>query len=335
MPELRKDAVTDRWVVIATERSKRPHEFGRRREQVRRGVCPFCYGNESMTPPEIMAYRPYYAPNQEGWEVRVVPNKFPALRIEGNLDPGREVLYDRMNGVGAHEVIIESPQHNSSLGTHRLEQMEKIIWALRDRLVDLKRDIRLKYIQIFKNEGAEAGASLEHPHFQLIATPVIPQQISQELEGARRFFREKQQCVYCAMVDVERQMHERLVDVSPHFVAFCPYASRFPYEIWIVPRRHSHDFGDIQVEEVQDLAKVLKLAIRRLEVALENPPYNLVLHSAPNEGGYENYYHWHLEIVPRLTAIAGFELGTGYYINPTSPEVAAGIIKNVQVPLLQ
>lgn len=330
MPELRNDPVTGTWVVIATERAKRPSDFKRPAEQ-RKGAdsCPFCYGHEAMTPPEIMAYRPSGGRDQPGWQVRVVPNKFPALAIEehpAGVNLGND-FYQLQAGYGAHEVIVESPEHDSELSSHPVEQTKSIIRALRDRFSDLRGDKALRYIQIFKNHGAIAGASLEHPHFQLIATPVIPSAIAKELEGSLAHYERTGECIYCNLIQREYLDGERLVDSNSEFVAFCPYSSRSPFETWILPREHHSDFDALSENQVDALARLLKEVFGRILGSLDNPPFNLVLHTAPVDLEAAEYYHWHLEVIPRLTIFAGFELGTGIYINPTPPETAAQFLK--------
>lgn len=330
MPELRQDPVTGTWVVIATERAKRPSDFKRPAEH-RKGAdsCPFCYGHEAMTPPEIMAYRPQGERDTPGWSVRVVPNKFPALAIEehpAGVNLGND-FYPLQAGYGAHEVIIESPDHEADLASHDRQQMKDILYALRERFADLRRDRKLRYIQIFKNHGATAGASLEHPHFQLIATPIIPSAVAEELEGAYNYFERTGECVYCNVIQREFLDGERLVNVNDQFVAFCPYSSRSPFETWILPREHHSDFDALSDSQLASLAELLPETFARILGSLENPPYNLILHSAPTDLEGLEYYHWHLEIIPRLTIFAGFELGTGMYINPTPPETAAQFLK--------
>lgn len=332
MPELRKDPVVGRWVIIATERAARPNDFKIEAPPARTGFCPFCRGNESKTPNEIMAYRePGTGPNQPGWRVRVVPNKFPALRVEGDLGKVGYGIYDMMNGIGAHEVIIETPEHVTSLVALSEDNIREVLWAYRDRMVDLKKDRRLMYALVFKNVGAVAGASLEHTHSQLIATPIVPRTVASEMDGSETFYRYRGRCLFCDMIQQELANEARMVFESPSFVAFEAFASRFPFETWIVPRAHASHFENIQRMEVAELAHTLKVVLTKLERSLENPPYNYIIHSAPFNVPDLEYYHWHIEIIPRLTKVAGFEWGTGFYINPVPPEAAAGYMKGVEV----
>ncbi len=328
MPELRKDPITGRWVIIATDRAKRPGDFAR--EQVTlKGVrfCPFCPGAEHKTPPEVLAYRKEGRPNEGGWTLRVVPNKFPALRVEGELDRQGEGLYDRMNGVGAHEVIIETPDHVVSLADLPEKRVEDVFWAFRDRIVDLKKDHRLRYILLFKNHGEAAGASLEHTHSQLIALPVVPKRVQEEINGARRYFDFKERCIYCDIARQEEQSGARVVLETDHFLAVAPYAPRFPFETWVVPRLHSSHFEDTDIETMANLAWIFRSTLRKMEKVLEHPPYNTVIHTAPVQEAPMAHYHWHIELIPKLTKVAGFEWGTGFYINPTPPEEAAAFLR--------
>jgi UDPglucose--hexose-1-phosphate uridylyltransferase len=335
MPQLRKDPVVGRWVIIATERSRRPTNFMPAGATKAADFCPFCPGHEDKTPPEVLAVRPPGSgANSGGWEVRVVPNKFPALQIEGDLERRGEGLYDLMNGVGAHEVVIESPSHTDDLPDLPAEHVQKILWAWRDRLIDLHRDERLRYVLIFKNYGERAGATLEHPHTQLIATPIIPKIIHEELTGARRYFELKERCVFCDVVQQELSAHDgsRVVLVTDQFLAIEPFAPRFPFETWILPRRHAAAFHSIENPgTMHELAGVLKETLQRLNLALDRPPYNFVLHTAPVGDGVADSYHWHLEITPKLTRVAGFEIGSGFYINPTPPEDAARYLREIVV----
>lgn len=329
MPEFRRDPITGGWVIIATDRARRPGDFSRERVEIKGGkICPFCPGNEEKTPPEILAYRNGSGANQQGWTLRVVPNKFPALRVEGDFDRQGEGIYDRMNGIGAHEVIIESPDHNLSMAQLEEKRIEDVFWAFRDRIVDLKRDGRLRYILIFKNHGESAGASLEHSHSQLIALPVMPKRVTEELAGARRYYEDRERCIYCDMVRQEIEKGARVVIETEHFLVICPYAARFPFELWILPRRHHSHFEATEADAVRNLAWVQRVVLRKLDRVLELPPYNFNIHTAPIQEAPLAHYHWHIELIPRLTKVAGFEWGTGFYINPTPPEEAAHFLRD-------
>jgi UDPglucose--hexose-1-phosphate uridylyltransferase len=329
LPELRKDPVTGRWVIIATDRARRPSDFSH--EPVPppgARFCPFCYGNEQKTPPEILAYRREGGSNGPGWSVRVVPNKFPVLGIEGDLNRQGDGMFDRMNGIGAHEVIIETPDHNTNMAEMPEKQLEEVLYAYRDRILDLKRDFRFRYIVVFKNFGEAAGATLEHPHSQLIALPVIPKRVKEEVDGAKLYFDFKERCVYCDIMRQEETSGVRLVIETERFVAIEPYAPRFPFETWILPRRHESHFENSDPASLQNLAWVLRSTLRKMDRVLEHPAYNFILHSAPvQEAGMLSYYHWHFEIIPKLTKVAGFEWGTGFYINPTPPEESAKFLR--------
>ncbi len=334
MPELRRSPTSRSWVVIATERSRRPSGFRIPRDERKGGVCPFCYGNEHMTPPEVLALgRDADAPNARGWSVRVVPNKFPALALDAGDGEGASEaggtgdLYEHMPAVGAHEVLVESPDHDSTFGTHSQSQMEDVLTAVVARARALSRDARLRYLQVFKNWGRVGGASLEHTHCQLIATPLVPAVVEEELQMASEHYDKTGKCLYCDIVRAEARAGDRVVEASSHFLVFCPYAARLPFETWIVPRAHSARFEDIDGPSLADLAMVLRHTVRRFELAFESVPYNLIWHSSPWTGDFGAYYHWHLELVPRLAILAGFEFGTGYYINPTAPEAAAASLR--------
>src|SRR5476651_1338976 len=333
MPELRKDPITGRWVIISTDRQKRPNDFRIETSAILgHEHCPFCPGHEAMTPPEVLAYRADgSAPNTPGWNVRVVPNKFPALQVEGTLDRQGEGMFDRMNGIGAHEVIIETPDHDRPLALLSEGEIERVLWAFRERMLDLKRDFRLRYILVFKNHGAAAGATLAHPHSQLIALPIVPDFVRDEIEGARRHFAVKERCVFCDIVHDEIRDGRRLIEENADVVALAPYAPRFAFETWILPKRHGSRFEEAERGEYQGLARLLKSVLRRLDRALETPPYNLIIHTSPFSEHVPDQYHWHVEIMPKLTRVAGFEWGTGFYINPTSPEEAAKVLRAVRL----
>lgn len=333
MPELRRDPVIGRWVIISSSRGKRPSNFDVTAEYPQGGACPFCPGNEDKTPPEILAYyNSGREKNKPGWWVRVIPNKFPALEIEGDLDRSGEGMYDRMNGLGAHEVIIESPTHDQPI--HEMEQskLEDVMWAFRDRILDLSKDPRLEYILIFKNHGSAAGASLRHPHSQLIAIPMVPIRVKQEAAGAKSYFDYKERCVYCDVIRQESQQGVRVVAQNKDFIAFAPFASRYPFEVWVMPLRHSSDFQEIQKTEVSNLAAMMKTVLGKHSNVLDNPPYNFILHTSPLKTPKLPHSHWYIEIIPKLTKQAGFEQGTGFYINPTPPEDAAKFLRDISFP---
>jgi UDPglucose--hexose-1-phosphate uridylyltransferase len=332
MPELRKDPVLGRWVIISTERSKRPKDFKFESEKksISPKECPFCPGNEAATPPEIFAYRENNsAPNTPGWTLRVIPNKFPALRIEGDINRRGEGIYDRMKGIGAHEVIIETPDHAKDLADLDQKAFENVIRAYQQRILDLKRDSRFRYVMIFKNFGAAAGASLEHSHSQLIATPIIPKRVIEEMDGGRRYYEYRERCIFCDIVVQETKNRTRLINENNSFILICPFAPRFPFESWILPRRHISNFEDSSDEELRDLALILKDCLIRLKKALKSAPYNYIIHTTPITLKGIEFYHYHLEIIPVVTHIAGFEWGTGFYINPTTPEESASYLQNI------
>lgn len=328
MPELRKDPVIDRWVIFSTERARRPKPAERPTIPAGPGPCSFCEGRESETPPEIFARRPGGSGRDgPGWTVRVVPNKFPALTMEGGFDRRGGGACDLMNGFGAHEVIIETPRHVTNAGALGENEFEEMLRACRDRVLDLREDERLRYVLIFKNQGAEAGATMEHAHSQLIALPIVPRAVADELAGAGTYYKDKESCAYCDIVRREIGDGARLVSENRGFAVVCPFAPRFPFETWILPKRHSSCFEEATGPEYADLARALRETIIRLNRTLNDPPFNYVVHSMPLREIERGHYHWHVEVMPRLTGVAGFEWGTGFYINPTPPETAAGLLR--------
>jgi UDPglucose--hexose-1-phosphate uridylyltransferase len=329
MTELRKDPIVGRWVIISTERAKRPHEFPPEPPARREGVCPLCPGSERMTPPEILARRQGGEPNDPNWTLRVVSNKFPALRIEGDLGKSADGIYDRMNGIGAHEVVIETERHDVDLFDLPEKRFEDVLWAYRERLLDLKKDRRFKSVIIFKNHGPAAGASLTHSHSQLIALPVVPKRVIEEMTGCRDYYRFRDRCVFCDIIVQEMDQKARIVEEGSEFIAYAPYAPRFPFETWIVPKRHQCAYEMIEPEQMRALSAVFRRTLRRLNLALENPPFNFIVHSAPFQEGAADYFHWHIEIMPKLTKVAGFEWGSGFYINPTPPEESAKYMREL------
>ncbi len=332
MAELRRDPITGRWVIIETEKIKGPSDYDVEGHIKKGGVCPFCPGNEHMTPPEIDAHREgEIRPNAPGWHTRIIPNKFPALRIEGNLDRAGVGIYDMMNGIGAHEVIVENPDHNKELCDLMDHDVEKVIWAYRNRSLDLRGDKRFKYILIFKNYGASAGASLEHPHSQLIALPIVPKRVIEELRWSERYYGYRERCIFCDIILQEIEERQLIVTENKNFIAFAPFVSRFPFEIGIYPKLHNSDFSHIEKEEVVDLARILRETLLRMKLALRDTSYNYIIHTSPIETRERADYHWHLEIMPRLGRTAGFEWGTGFYLNQTPPEIAAEALREVGI----
>ena len=332
MPELRKDPIIGRWVIISSERGKRPTDFQGSVPARKGGFCPFDTGNEHTTPPEIMAYRDNgTAPNTPGWNLRVVANKFPALQIEGELNKQGEGVFDKMNGIGAHEVIIETPLHDATIATMPLKAVENVLWSYRDRIVDLKKDKRFQYVLIFKNEGEAAGASLEHSHSQLIALPIVPKRVREEIDGSKQYYDYKERCVYCDIIRQELNAGTRIVSENCDFVALEPFTPRFPFETWILPKHHDSCFEDAKSHEFQALAEMLQSTLRRIDKVLNVPPYNYIIHTSPFREQDNEYYHWHMEIMPKLTKVAGFEWGSGFYINPTAPEEAAKFLREAKI----
>jgi UDPglucose--hexose-1-phosphate uridylyltransferase len=331
MSVIRRNPITGRWVIFSEEAAAPPLAEGR---------CPFCEGNEALTPPEIIAWdrsgrADGRTPNSPGWSVRVVPNAHPLLRIESRLQFYAEGMYDAASGTGAHEVIIETPEHKTSLTELPREQVVRVFDAYAQRISDLKGDPRFRSIFVFKNQGAEAGAGLPgHAHSQVIGLPVTPKALKEILVGARQHFRLKERCVFCDILQEEEDNGTRLVEVTEHFTSFAPYAARHPFEIWILPRRHGPDFEATTEEERADLAAMFLSSLKRLERVLPHPAYNMFLYSGPNRKTHPERwrtlgadFHWHIEILPRMFHEAGFEMGSGLYANAVTPEGAAEILR--------
>jgi UDPglucose--hexose-1-phosphate uridylyltransferase len=338
MPELRYDPLEHRWVIIATERAARPSDLADTTKYNHVKVCPFCEGHETSTPPEIWAYRdPKTAPNTPGWKVRVVSNKYPALKIEAEGKRMGVGYYDMIEGTGAHEVIIETPQHDVSLADLPPVHVKWVLLAYREMIKDLYRDPRFRYALVFKNHGKRAGASLAHPHSQLITTPIVPRNVSMKLEVSKKHYETKERCLICDLIQQEISTGSRIVSQDNGFVAFAPYASRFPFEVFIAPIEHNHSYADISDDALERLSHLLKDILSRLKKVLSDPPYNFVLNTSPNTEAKPKLpdqwatlkydYHWHFDIIPRLVRIAGFEWGSGFYINPSVPEEAAKYLK--------
>jgi UDPglucose--hexose-1-phosphate uridylyltransferase len=333
MPELRRDPIVGRWVIIATERARRPSQFQRKMDEPEGGLCPFCPGHEDRTPREVYySGRSTAAPaNTPGWKVRVIPNRYPALMIEGDLDRQAEGIYDRMNGVGAHEVVIETPEHGKDLGDLSDQEVTEVLFAFKARVVDLRNDLRFRYILLFKNHGSAAGATLEHSHSQLIALPVTPRQVAEEIEGAKRHYDHRERCIFCDIAGQERKDRSRLIFENDEFLVFAPWAPRSPFETWILPKRHESSFEAEPKERLGLCAQALRTTVRRIGSALGRPAYNFMVHTNPLRDPPSLSYHWHIELMPALTQVAGFEWGSGFHINPVPPEEAAEFLRKVAV----
>jgi UDPglucose--hexose-1-phosphate uridylyltransferase len=337
MPEIRKDPVVGRWVVFSPERLHRPMDYSI--SPASSSGDPFQEGHESFTPPEVYAVRENGGgPNTPGWTVRVVPNRFPALRVEGNLDKEAVGFYDRMNGIGAHEVVIETPLSNQELEDLDLAAVVHVLKAWRARMIDLMKDGRFRYLMVFKNVGALAGASQNHAHSQIIALPVTPIVLKEKLIAAREYFLAKDRNLFEDILRNEIKARERMVFENAGYGVFCPFASRFSFETCVMPRHQQADFHKTSDHDLVLLADMLKRILRAYARGLDRPNYNLVLHTAPlrwpRAGHWQTLdfdFRWHIEILPRLSGVAGFEFGTGFYINPVLPESAAHFLRGVKV----
>jgi UDPglucose--hexose-1-phosphate uridylyltransferase len=336
MSLLRYDATTNDWVIFAHERARRPHEHARRNAtdgtaESAPAPCPFCPGNEHLTGPEIYAARDNGSPNAPGWRTRVVANKFPALRIEEDHRRREEgTLFRAMGGCGAHEVIIESPDHERPLAHQPLDQVEAVLRTLQFRFNDLMRDPRFQTIILFKNHGEGAGTSLRHPHWQLIATPVVPRLVRLKHAVATDYFDQTGDCLYCVLLAEELAGGDRVVAQNDHFAAVAPYASHAPFETWILPKVHQSSYGWVSAPLLRSLAEILQTVLLKLDNALDNPDFNLTINTVPRGEEDKKYYLWHIEVLPRLTRPAGFELGSGMSINTVLPEDAARWLRDAE-----
>jgi UDPglucose--hexose-1-phosphate uridylyltransferase len=332
MSELRQNFATREWVVIATERARRPEEMAHHRERKPLpsflASCPFCPGNEKLTPPEVLRVP---ASPDVPWHARVIPNKFGALSRE--VQPTRSVHRSRrsVNGFGIHDVIVETPDHAQVLALMPDSYVAEILRIYKTRYDELGLDPRVALITIFKNHGIDAGTSLEHPHSQMIATPVTSLHVRQRFQHALRHFDDYGECMFCQMIEEELEDQTRVVMVSEHFVALELYASPSPFCTNIYPRRHMASFGDISAVETNDLARMLRSLLAKLYHGLADPDFNYTIRSAPAESVGVRYFHWYLSVIPRLTRVAGFELGSGMFINTVLPEEAAEFLRKVDV----
>jgi UDPglucose--hexose-1-phosphate uridylyltransferase len=332
MSELRQNFATKEWVVIATERARRPEEMARHSERKPAAAfvanCPFCPGNEKLTPPEIMRIP---TSMEVPWHARVIPNKFAALSRE--VQPTRTVHRSlrSVNGFGVHDVIVETPDHSEVMALMPDSYMAEILRIYKIRYDELSLDRRIALITIFKNHGPDAGTSLEHPHSQIIATPVISLQVRERFQHALRHFDDYGECMFCQMLEEELEEQTRIVAISEHFVALELYASPAPFCTHIYPRRHMASFGDVSGAEINDLARMLRSILAKLYHGLADPDFNFTIRSAPAESVGVKYFHWYLSVIPRLTRMAGFELGSGMFINTVLPEAAAEFLRKVDV----
>lgn len=330
MPELRQNFMTKEWVVIATERAKRPDQMVVHRA-AKPAVsysdkCPFCPGHEDQTPPEILRLA-----DGNGWKARVIPNKFAALSPEAKPERMIHRSMRSMGGFGVHDVIVETPDHSLAMAHMTDQHVSDILRIYKTRYTQLSLDPRIAHVTIFKNHGADAGTSLEHPHSQLIATPVISYQVRQRFQEALRHHDEYGECIFCQYIDEELEDGRRVVLESEHFVAAELFASPAPFCTHIYPRRHMASFGDISAVEITDLGRVLRSVLAKLYCGLENPDFNFTIRTAPAECVGVRYFHWYMSVIPRLTRTAGFELGSGMFINTVIPEQAAEFLRNVKV----
>jgi len=330
MPEIRQNLATKEWVIIATERARRPEDFKTRRTEnklpARSDTCPFCPGNEVNAPGETCVIS-----DENGWKAKSVPNKYPALQADGDRTRTIKGIKRYMTGVGIHEVIIETPVHNTTTALMKDRDVEDIIRIYRERYIALSEDERIELVTIFKNHGESAGTSLEHPHSQIVGTPVVPQHIRLRIEEAMRYFDDNGECVFCRMMKEELREKERIILETDCFVSFILYAAASPFHTWILPKRHTASFGKISDREVADLAKILRTTLAKMYYGLENPDFNYVIRSSPCDIGESDSFHWYLSIMPRITKTAGFELGSGMYINTSFPEESAKFLRGVKI----
>ena len=336
--EVRKDYLLDRWVVVATERGRRPTDFAKKeREKAKTGVCPLCPGNEHMTPPAVLVYlksekgikksKDENSLRHKNWLIRCVPNLYPAFTPPERKDGKIMIMKgdDLTMAVGHHEVLVESPVHDEHPANARISQLIHVITAYIDRLREFSSKSYVKYVSIFRNHGLEAGASLSHAHSQIIATPFIPKIIEEELRTSREFWKKHKECIFCNILEKEVN-GPRFIMENQNYAVFAPWASAHPLEFWILPKKHETTLLEMSKTEIQTFAKTLRKCLSGLEKLLNDPPYNFGFHLTINKDA-RKYYHWHLEVYPKLAIWAGFERSTGIYINTVSPEVAARSLK--------
>lgn len=319
-------------MIIASERAARPSDFVAPRPPQDGRFCPFCPGHEGSTPDEILRRRSPDAPADEPWSVRVFANRYPALRVEGELVRAAHGIFDRISGVGAHEVIVETPRHEKALGDLSLSAIAEVLRVWRDRMVDLSRDGRLAYVSIFKNQGAAAGATLAHEHSQLLALPHVPRDVAIEYANAEDHHRRKDRCLSCDLIRQELGEGARVVHESERFVAVCPWASPAPFVVRVYPKVHASHYEASSDDLLGALAGALRIVLRKIGAALEHPAYNVVLASGRLRGEASPSVHWRVEVAPAMTTSGGFERASGCWINSTPPEEAAAFLRKVASP---
>ena len=328
MAELRKEPITRMWVVITNDHPRGPSDYLPFKPPYQfpeaEGPCPFCPGNEGMTPKETFSL----SREGGGWSVRVIPNKFPFFRIEGEFDRRPEGMYDVMEAIGAHEIVIEASEHQQSLAFMDPPQIEKVLIAYRERLIDLEGDRRFQQFLILKNYP---GLFNRHPHSHIVAMPVIPRRIDEEILGILDYYQRKERCIFCDIIKEEISGKKRVILETVHFLVFSPFASRFPFETWIIPKTHSPDFHRMNGEEMEDLSIAIRSLFIRFYKLLSDPPYSLTFHTSPVQSRFHrSEYHWHIETRLRIGLREGFEWGTGFFVNPTPPEDAAAYLREIE-----
>jgi UDPglucose--hexose-1-phosphate uridylyltransferase len=333
MSEFRQNKATKEWVIIAAGRGKRPSDFVK--DQVKRPTppphrddCPFCKGNEKMTPPSV-----YQVPNNDDWKIRVIPNKFAALQPDSGITRSHAGSFLSAKGYGVAEVIVETPEHDKTIATMPLSDVAGVVRAYRQREIEISKDHNINLVTIFRNHGPKAGTSLEHPHSQIIATPIVPPHVRNPIEQSVLHYDKYGSCVYCDILDEERRQKERVVVSTDNFTVICPWAARTPFETRIYPKRHMASFMLIDDDEIEELAWVLKTVLAKMYISLDNPDYNYVVRSAPIGDENVRYFHWYIVIIPKITTPAGFEIGSGIYINSVAPEDSAKFLRETKADI--
>lgn len=331
MVELRRDPIRNKWVIINTNRILDCDLGISAHKHVDEKICPFCYGNEYMTPfPIVSQNKDGQHVSDKKWDVRVIPNKNPILAVEGNLSRRPEGMFDVMTGIGANEVIIETSNHNKQVYSFTNEELSNVIKVLQGRIKDLKNDIRLEYILPFKNYGQAAGEIISHSNIQLVAMPIIPKNVKEEIEVSKKYYEIKERCLLCDIIDQELKAKSRIVCENNNFVALTPFASISPFEVWILPKEHAEDFKNINSGKVYELSQISIEVLKRIYKALDDCAYNMVMHILPLKQDYLSYYHWHIEIVPKISRTTGFDVGTGIAVNQVLPEEAAKFLRDIK-----